>query len=87
MSPEQGWWAEALAIERMRGKGATAWVARRIGELAAAGDMAGVALAGDCGYAGRVNGSKAGVRIVDRRFLTGAVVALALAGLVIALLE
>ena len=36
-------WAEALAIERLHGPDAPRWIAARVGALAEAGDMAGVA--------------------------------------------
>jgi hypothetical protein len=42
MTPEQERWAEALAVERLHGDGAPAWIAERIGALALAGDVAGV---------------------------------------------
>ena len=43
MTPEQERWAEALAVERTHGEGAPVHIATRIGELAVAGDEAGVA--------------------------------------------
>ena len=42
MSPDQERWAEALAIEKLRGERAPVWVAGRIGALALAGDQPGV---------------------------------------------
>lgn len=42
MTPDQERWAEALAIERLHGDRAPVWIAERIGELALAGDAAGV---------------------------------------------
>ncbi|OWK27979.1 DUF6961 family protein [Sphingomonas mucosissima] len=42
MTPEQERWAEALAIERMYGTEAAAWVANRIRALSVAGERAGV---------------------------------------------
>lgn len=43
MNPDQERYAEALAIERLHGPGAPRWIAERIGALALAGDVAGVA--------------------------------------------
>jgi hypothetical protein len=43
LSPEQERWAEALAVERRYGAEAPRHVAERIGELALAGDVAGIA--------------------------------------------
>lgn len=43
MTPEQERWAEALAVLRLRGADARLHVAERIGALARAGDVAGVA--------------------------------------------
>jgi hypothetical protein len=42
MTPERELWACALLIERQHGEVAPLWIATRIGELALAGDMAGV---------------------------------------------
>jgi len=42
MTPERELRACALLIERQHGEGAPLWIATRIGELALAGDMAGV---------------------------------------------
>jgi hypothetical protein len=42
VTPDEERWAEALAIERMFGEAAPAWIAGRIGALALAGDAAGV---------------------------------------------
>ena len=42
LTPDQERWAEALAIERLHGEHAPAYVAERIGALALAGDEAGV---------------------------------------------
>lgn len=42
MTPEEERWAEALAIERIHGVAGPAWIATRAGELAMAGDAAGV---------------------------------------------
>ncbi|RZF59066.1 hypothetical protein EWE75_23805 [Sphingomonas populi] len=42
MTRDEERWAEALAIERIHGDRAPVWVAERIGELALAGDEAGV---------------------------------------------
>jgi hypothetical protein len=43
MNPDQERYAEALAIERLHGPDAPRWIAERIGALALAGDVAGVA--------------------------------------------
>ncbi|RSV20366.1 hypothetical protein CA236_00155 [Sphingomonas sp. ABOLG] len=43
MTPDQERWAEALAIERQHGRLAPVWIAERIGALASAGDVDGVA--------------------------------------------
>lgn len=43
MKPEEERWAEAVAIERQHGMMAPMWIAERIGALAMAGDLAGVA--------------------------------------------
>lgn len=43
LTPERERWAEALTIMRQRGPEAPLWVATRIGALATAGDLAGVA--------------------------------------------
>ncbi|HEX8556002.1 MAG TPA: hypothetical protein VF695_14945 [Sphingomonas sp.] len=43
MTPEQERYAEALAIERIHGADAARWVAERIGTLALAGEVEGVA--------------------------------------------
>jgi hypothetical protein len=42
MMPERELWACALLVEREHGDRAPAWIAQRIGELALAGDEAGV---------------------------------------------
>ena len=42
MTPDQERWAEALAIKRMHGDQAEAWVADRMTALSASGDYAGV---------------------------------------------
>ncbi|RZF63908.1 hypothetical protein EWE75_14060 [Sphingomonas populi] len=42
MTPDEARWAETLAIERIHGDRSPVWVAERIGELALAGDEAGV---------------------------------------------
>ena len=42
MTPEQERWAEALAVLRMHGAAAEAFIAERIGTFAGAGDAAGV---------------------------------------------
>jgi hypothetical protein len=42
MTPERELWACALLVERQHGEGAPVWIATRIGELALAGDDAGV---------------------------------------------
>ena len=42
MTPDQERWAEALAIEKMKGADAPVFIAERIGALALAGDAAGV---------------------------------------------
>ncbi|AQA00601.1 hypothetical protein BWQ93_01585 [Sphingopyxis sp. QXT-31] len=42
MTPERELWACALLVERQHGEAAPLWIATRIGELALAGDMAGV---------------------------------------------
>jgi len=43
MTPEHELWACALLVERQHGDVADVWIAERIGELALAGDAAGVA--------------------------------------------
>jgi hypothetical protein len=43
MTPDEERWAEALAIERQHGAMAPVWIAERVGALALAGDLAGVA--------------------------------------------
>jgi hypothetical protein len=43
VTADQERWAEALAIERQYGEMAPMWIAERIGALAMAGDLAGVA--------------------------------------------
>lgn len=43
LTPDRERWAEALIIMRQRGTEGPTWVAERIGVLATAGDMAGVA--------------------------------------------
>jgi hypothetical protein len=43
VTPAEERWAEALAIERLHGADAAAFVARRMTELALSGDLAGVA--------------------------------------------
>lgn len=42
MTPDQERWAEALAVEKIYGADAPAFIASRIGALAAAGDENGV---------------------------------------------
>lgn len=42
MDAEKELWACALLLERQHGEGAPLWIATRIGELALAGDMAGI---------------------------------------------
>ncbi|WP_420854222.1 DUF6961 family protein [Sphingopyxis granuli] len=42
MTPERELWACAAMIERQHGDDAPVWIAQRIGELALAGDAAGV---------------------------------------------
>lgn len=42
MTPEQERWAEALAIERIHGADASAWIDDRIAALAEQGEAAGV---------------------------------------------
>ncbi|WP_443029356.1 DUF6961 family protein [Sphingopyxis sp. QXT-31] len=42
VTPERELWACALLVERQHGEAAPLWIATRIGELALAGDMAGV---------------------------------------------
>ena len=42
LTPETERWAEALAVERMHGDGASAFIAERVATLARAGDGAGV---------------------------------------------
>lgn len=42
MTPERELWACALLVERQHGDRAPLWIAERMGELALAGDMAGV---------------------------------------------
>ena len=41
MTPDEERWAEALAIERQHGADARYFIAKRLGELALAGDTAG----------------------------------------------
>lgn len=43
MTPEHELWASALLVEREQGDNAPIWIAERIGALALAGDVAGVA--------------------------------------------
>lgn len=42
MTPDRELWACALLVERQHGDGAVAFIAERVGALAAAGDHAGV---------------------------------------------